>query len=97
MFSKVYEYVRTIPEGKVVTYGQIAKAIGTKDARKVGWALHANKDENTPCHRVVSAEGKLAENFAFDGAEEQRRRLEVEGVTFINDKHVDLQRHLWTK
>lgn len=96
-FDEVYEFVREIPEGKVATYGQIAKGIGTKDARKVGWALHANKDKNTPCHRVVNSKGKLAENFTFEGAKEQKRRLDVEGVTFIDDMHVDLDKHLWTK
>lgn len=93
-FNKVYSLVKKIPEGKVTTYGQIARALGTKDARKVGWALHANKDENTPCHRVVSKEGRLAKNFAFDGEEEQRRRLQEEGVTFTDSIHVDLK-HLW--
>lgn len=89
--------VRKIPEGKVATYGQIARLLGTKDARKVGWALHANKDENTPCHRVVSAKGGLAANFAFDGSKEQRRRLEAEGVGFVDGMHVDLKRYLWKK
>lgn len=62
-FDRVYEAVRQVPEGKVVTYGQLAGIVGTKDARKVGWALHANKDPETPCHRVVNKEGRLAPNF----------------------------------
>lgn len=94
-FNKVYKLVREIPEGKVLTYGLVARKLNSKDARKVGWALHANKDNETPCHRVVSKEGRLADNFAFDGAKEQRRRLVAEGVSFIDDMHVDLKKHLW--
>ena len=95
-FEEVYQVVKKIPEGKVTTYGEIARALGSSDARKIGWALHANKDENCPCHRVVSKEGKLAANFAFDGWREQWRRLEAEGVVFIKSgMHVDLEEHLW--
>ena len=107
-FDQVYAFVREIALGKVTTYGKIAKALGTKDARKVGWALHANSDPKTPCHRVVDRTGRVAPNFArlqrfersdcgqaFDGWREQKRRLEAEGVTFIDDMHVDLKKHLW--
>ena len=96
-FDDVYRLVKEIPEGKVTTYGQLASFLGTKDARKVGWALHANKDQNTPCHRVVSKNGRLAKNFAFGGEKEQRRRLEVEGASFVATNHVDLKKHLWKK
>ena len=101
-FDQVYEVVKQIPKGKVVTYGQIAKALGTRDARKVGWALHANKEANhVPCHRVVNNTGGLAPNFAFSATgrsafggdpQEQRRRLEAEGVGFINQNQVDLDK-----
>lgn len=94
LFERVYKVVKKIPSGKVATYGQIAEILGTKDSRKVGWALHANKDPKTPCHRVVSKVGALAPNFAFDGEKEQRRRLEAEGVGFVGKK-VDLKRYLW--
>jgi len=93
-FERVYEVVRIIPRGKVATYGQIAEILGTKDSRKIGWALHANRDQKTPCHRVVNRVGALAPNFAFDGEEEQRRRLLAEGISFVGKK-VDLKRHLW--
>lgn len=91
LYEKVYEKVRKIPEGKVVTYGEVARALGIRDARKVGWALHMNKDSNTPCHRVVNKQGRLAPNFAFDGADEQRRRLKIEEVVFVDKMHVDLE------
>ena len=92
VFSQsVYEYLRTVPKGKVVTYGQIAKAIGCPHgARAVGNALHANPDPDYyPCFKVVNQEGKLAEHFRL-GIEEQRRRLEKDGI-IVNDGKVDLK------
>lgn len=96
LFANVYKMVGKIPPGKVATYGQIAEKIGTKDARKVGWAMHANSDLDCPCHRVVDRNGRLAPNFAFNGAKEQHRRLEAEGVTFKDEMHLDLEKHRWT-
>lgn len=92
-FEQVYRLVRRVPRGKVVTYGQIAAALGSRDARRVGWALHANRDKNMPCHRVVNKDGRLAPNFAFDGEAEQRRRLEAEGVRFSQDGRVEMVKY----
>ena len=54
-FNAVYQFVKTVPEGKVVTYGDVARAIGSPRAsRQVGWALHCNPYQGiVPCHRVV--------------------------------------------
>lgn len=91
-FKQVYELVKQVPQGKVVTYGQIAVKLGTPDARKVGWALHDNPEgSGVPCHRVVNKQGGLAINFAFYGNMEQRRRLEEEGVKFLPNGRVDLK------
>lgn len=95
VFERIYAKVKEIPKGKVVTYGEVARVLGIKDVRKVGWALHANRDPETPCHRVVNKEGGLAANFAFDGMEEQRRRLMAEGVVMKDPMHVDLESALW--
>lgn len=92
-FERVYTTVRTIPKGKVSTYGQIARTIGARDARRVGHALHANRDPNTPCHRVVFADGSLAPGYAFGGPDEQRKRLGSEGVKFTENGKVDLTKH----
>jgi methylated-DNA-protein-cysteine methyltransferase-like protein len=89
-FQQVYGVVKLIPPGKVVTYGQIAENLGTKDARKVGWALHANKNRSVPCHRVVNKDGRLAPGYVFGGPQEQRNRLLAEGVKFIDDNHVKI-------
>lgn len=76
----------------VMTYGQVASKLGTKDARRVGHALHANKDEACPCHRVVNKEGRVAPSYAFGGFQEQKNRLLAEGVKFLDDLHVDLEK-----
>ena len=93
LFQRVYDVVKKIPEGKVMTYGGIAAIIGTKDVRKVGFALHANPDSSSvPCHRVVNKEGRLAPGYAFGGPGEQKMRLKAEGVLFTDDDHVDLDK-----
>jgi len=82
--EKVYEAVKSIPYGKVASYGTIASMIGNKRlSRQVGWALHQNKDPNVvPCYRVVFKNGELSSAFVFGGANVQRALLEKEGVTF---------------
>ena len=96
-FEKVYDYLKTIPEGKVVTYGQVAYAIGSpRSARQVGYALHVNPEPGViPCHRVVNREGKLAPAFAFGGMEIQAALLEKEGIEVSDDYTVDLQKYRW--
>lgn len=85
-FEDVYQVVKKIPKGEVMTYGQVAGEIGTRDARRVGQALHANRDANVPCHRVVFADGSLAPGYAFGGPVEQKKRLMAEGVRFAGGK-----------
>jgi len=69
--------------------------LGTVDSRKVGWALHGNKDPLVPCHRVVNKAGKLAKNFGWGGWREQAKRLEKEGVR-IKHQQVDLKKYQYT-
>ena len=92
----VYEYLATIPKGRVVTYGQIAKFLGNENlARTVGNILHENPDgDKYPCYKVVNAHGKLAENYAFGGIENQKIRLEADRI-IVNNNKVDLKRYQW--
>ena len=94
--QSVYEYVKSVPQGKVTTYGMIARAIGRpRAARQVGNALHRNPAPGiVPCHRVVNREGRLAPAFAFGGIEVQARLLEEEGVT-VKDGYVEMERYFW--
>lgn len=93
-FASVYEVLRTVPRGRVVTYGQIARAIGApRMARQVGYALHVNpKPGIIPCHRVVNREGRLSGAFAFGGLQAQQKLLEAEGVEVIGGA-VDLDKY----
>lgn len=94
-FEKIYAVVRSIPKGKVATYGQVAFLAGNpRWARVVGYALHVNPDPGTiPCHRVVNREGKVAPGFAFGGSGVQRQLLEAEGIVFEQDGRIDLSKY----
>lgn len=96
-FNLIYEQVRHIPEGKVATYGQIAVLVGNpRWSQVVGFALHANPDQSTiPCHRVVNRFGEVADAFKFGGGNKQRELLEKEGVLFLPDGRVNLEKCLW--
>lgn len=96
-FEAVYEFVKTVPQGKVVTYGDVARAIGNPRAsRQVGWALHNNPYFGVvPCHRVIFADGSLTQGFAFGGADVQRSLLQGEGVEVSEDYKVDLKKYRW--
>ncbi len=95
MKDRVYAYLKTIPKGKVTTYGRIADYLGNKNyARTVGNILHDNPDPSQyPCHRVVNSRGKVAEHYAFGGASAQRRLLEDEGVLFESNGTVNLEKY----
>ena len=94
--ESVYEYLKTVPRGKVVTYGMIAHAIGRpRAARQVGNALHRNPTPVViPCHRVVNREGRLAPAFAFGGMDVQAGLLRAEGVE-VTDGYVDMEKYCW--
>ena len=96
-FERIYAVVQTIPKGKVATYGQVALLAGNpRWARVVGYALHVNpKPGVIPCHRVVTKDGRTSPAFAFGGSDMQRTLLEEEGVTFLPDGRVDMDRHRW--
>jgi O-6-methylguanine DNA methyltransferase len=94
--QSVYEYLRTIPYGKVVTYGQMAKALGhPKAARAIGQILHANPDlKKYPCYKVVNAKGQISKHYAFGGFAEQKKLLEQEGIK-VQNGCVDLAIYQW--
>ncbi len=95
VFEKIYDVVRTIPKGRVATYGQVAMLAGNpRWARVVGYALHNNPSPGEiPCHRVVNREGRVAAAFAFGGGQAQRHMLEDEGIIFEPDGHIDLRKY----
>ena len=95
-YRRVWEVVAEIPCGKVTTYGDIAEHLGTRSAaRTVGWALQAAKEKPLPCHRVVNRFGALSGRIHFGGPHVMEDLLRSEGVTFTEEGHVDLEKHLW--
>ena len=95
--QEIYDCLRRIPRGRVVTYGQIAEQLGNpRLARAVGNALHKNPDGNKyPCYKVVNARGELSLHYAFGGREEQKRRLEADGIE-VSAYRIDLGKYGYT-
>jgi len=83
-FEQVYQVVKNIPYGSVMSYGDVAELLGNrKMSRQVGWALHVNPSPETiPCYRVVNRFGEVSKAFAFGGENAQRALLEQEGIIF---------------
>lgn len=96
-FERVYTIVRQIPEGKVTTYGTIAKVLGTaRSARMVGWAMNASHNiDNVPAHRVVNRKGLLSGKHHFEGTNLMQQLLENEGIEVVNNQIVDFEKHFW--
>lgn len=94
--QKVYEIVKKIPCGMVMSYGQIARLAGQPRAsRAVGYAMHAVKQEKLPCHRVVFKDGSLAKDFIFGGKDKQYKMLKAEGITFARGRKIKMEKHCW--
>ncbi|HKX86738.1 MAG TPA: MGMT family protein, partial [Flavobacterium sp.] len=96
-FQRVYEIARKIPEGRVTSYGAIAKALGAaRSARMVGWAMNASHNmEDVPAHRVVNRNGVLTGKHHFDGTSLMQQLLESEGVEVIDNQIVDFEKLFW--
>ena len=96
-FERIYEIVRQIPEGKVTSYGAIAKAIGAaRSARMVGWAMNASHNlEDVPAHRVVNRIGMLSGKHHFEGTNLMQQLLENEGIQVVDNQIIDFEKHFW--
>jgi methylated-DNA-[protein]-cysteine S-methyltransferase len=90
--KKVYELVAKIPEGRVTTYGELARAAGRPDAsRAIGQILNKNPNPIiVPCHRVVKSTGDLG-GYAY-GYKEKSKLLAKEGVKVSNGKILDFEK-----
>jgi len=91
---RVWRFVRGIPRGRVVTYGQIAERLGRpRGARAVGQAMR-ECPESIPWHRVVNAAGGISRRARMSGMITQRLRLEAEGI-MLRGGRVSLTRYRW--
>ncbi|MGE5235947.1 MAG: MGMT family protein [Acidobacteriota bacterium] len=93
-WQAVWEVVRRIPRGRVMTYGQISTLLGSRLSPKaVGWAMHSCP-EDVPWQRVVNAAGRCSTDRRGDlPLGFQRALLEAEGVAFSLDGRIDLSRY----
>ena len=96
-FERVYQVVKLIPEGRVTSYGAIARFLGTAgSARMVGWAMNnASKMEDIPAHRVVNRNGLLTGKHHFPGTYVMQQLLEEEGIIVDNDRILNFEQHFW--
>ena len=95
---RIYDVVRRIPVGRVLTYGDVAALAGMpRQARLVGYALHALPSHSAvPWQRVINARGMISMGRAYPGGElVQRSLLESEGVGFDANGRVSLARFRW--
>lgn len=89
--EKIFTKLEEVPEGKVVSYGQLAELVGSSGAqRAVGSAMKKDVAADFPCWRVVGSDGSLHES-AIGGPEKQYERLKEEGVTFKDESTVDME------
>lgn len=93
-WKPVYELVRRIPRGRVITYGQLARALRLRGgARTAGRAMAGcPSGRGIPWHRVVGADGRIL--IREPHASLQRKLLESEGVRFI-ERRIDMKHHAW--
>ena len=97
-FLDVYEVVKLIPEGKVTSYGSIAKYLGAvRSSRMVGWAMNNshNQTQEVPAHRVVNRKGLLTGKHHFDGTNLMQQLLESEGIIIIENQIQELEKVFW--
>jgi len=96
-FEKVYGVARQIPEGRVTSYGAIAKYLGAaRSARMVGWAMNGSGGmDDIPAHRVVNKIGLLTGKHHFDGTNLMQQLLENEGIQVVDNQIVDFEKYFW--
>jgi methylated-DNA-protein-cysteine methyltransferase-like protein len=93
--ERVYKFVRGIPLGRVMTYGQLAEILGEGyTPRTVGFAMHG-ADDGTPWHRVINAQGACSTGSVVLPHDKQQRMLEAEGIRFNERGRCNLEKYLW--
>ena len=97
LYEQFYQFVRQVPRGKVVSFGQVARMVGKGGARDVGYAMEALSGEGSrqdiPWQRVINSRGKCS--LEGTAAEIQRKLLMEEGVHFNKNGQVDEVEDWW--
>ena len=93
--KRVYDLVKEIPRGRVMTYGQIAMLLGEAyTARTVGYVMHG-AEEGVPWQRVINSQGKCSTSKLSIPIDLQQSMLEQEGVVFSPKGKCDLEKYQW--
>lgn len=97
LFEIIYDAVRTIPEGMVASYGQIAAFVGRCSPLMVGYAMAAlSFGSDVPWHRVVNHKGYISPRGDGDDAiRVQHALLESEGICFDDSGRIDMATYQW--
>jgi methylated-DNA-protein-cysteine methyltransferase-like protein len=94
--ERVFEIVRRIPSGRVMTYGQIADMLGEGyTPRTVGFVMHAADEETVPWQRVINSQGACSTGRVVLPPDKQQRMLEAEGIKFDARARCDLRQYRW--
>jgi len=97
-FERVFEVACKIPEGRVTSYGAIAKCLGSvRSARMVGWAMNQSHfcKFYVPVHRVVNRNGLLTGKHHFENENQMQVQLLSEGIEVIDDKIINFNKYFW--
>ncbi len=97
--EKIYAQLRKVPKGKVTTYKELAKSIGSNVYRAVGSALRDNPyAPQVPCHRVVSSNGKIGGFKGFKTGktiDDKIKMLNDEGVEIKSGKLINFDKKIF--
>jgi len=92
--ERCYKALKRVPRGKVTTYRELARSVGTKAYRAVGQVMKRNPNApKVPCHRVVKSDGKIG-GYA-KGSKTKERMLKREGIKIVNGRVSDLKQFLY--
>lgn len=95
--SRVHEALNKIPQGRVTTYGLLAKYLKTGAVRAVATAVGKNPDyPQVPCHRVVCADGRVGKYSGIGGVSGKIKLLKNEGVLIERGKVVDFKHKIYS-
>lgn len=94
--EQAIKVILSVPSGKVLSYGRVALLAGSPyAARQVGWILSGmTQSYELPWHRIVNAKGKISMRDPIS-YQEQKIRLEAEGIVFLDDDTLNLKNYMW--
>lgn len=85
--KKVYEKLKQVPKGKVITYKNLAKAVDSRAYRAIGSFMKSNHDpKSIPCYKVVKSDGEIGDYSAKGGIKRKISLLKADKINVLNNK-----------